>query len=155
MKLNANKSIFEYKIPPFMQAAIILGVTLISLALSWIAQKAGLHNPEPQFAWVICFSFLLFYALMNCLMSFSTAKPSAYWRDSILSYMALATIICVLCYWISGTGLRDSKSFKWILMIFTFSYLVLLTIMRLMRQIVNYAQNEQYQAPGRNYRQRK
>lgn len=142
MKLDNDKSIFEYQISPFIQAIPIVVVILLFTVVAWAAEKAGIFNPKPYFPYVIMFSFLLFFALANCLMSFSAEDQNKYWRDSILSYVGIAVLGGAIAYLFSGLTIGEAATFKWLFFVFTFGYVILLTIMRSMRKIVKFAQRQ-------------
>lgn len=138
MKLDPDKSIFEYKVHPVSQGVAVLAVILASIGFASLLKTLGWYEPSVNMPWIITFSFLLFYALGNCLMSFSADKPDVYWVQSVFIYVLIAGIGVLVSSWISGISILESKSFRWILMIFSFSYLVLLTIMRMIRRIIKY-----------------
>ncbi len=148
MKLDPNKSIFEYEIRPLYQALAVLAIIVIICGIAKLAILAGWFSPKLYFPYVVTFSFLLFYALGNCLLSFECEDQAKYWTESILSYMGLSALGYGLCYLFSGLTINEAASFKWIYFVFTFGYVILLTIMRSIRKIVKFAQKEDSRLRG-------
>lgn len=148
MKLDPNKSIFQYNIRPIYQAGVVLGIIAIICAVAKICIMAGWFAPKAYFPFTVMFSFLLFYALGNCLLSFDQDDQNKYWTESILSYVALAAGGYGISYLFSGLTISEAASFKWIFFVFTFGYVILLTIMRSMRKIVKFAQKEDSRLRG-------
>lgn len=148
MKWDQNKSIFEYKISPVKQAIAVLIVILLTTSIAKLAEVSGIFDPKQYFPWVVTFSFLLFFALANCLLSFSADDPNKYWTYSVLSYAGVAIIGGGIAYFFSGLTLNEAATFRWLFFVFTFGYVILLTIMRAMRKIVNYAQKQDSRIRG-------
>lgn len=148
MKLDPNKSIFEYEIRPLYQALAVFAIIVMVCGIAKLATLAGWFAPKIYFPYVVTFSFLLFYALGNCLLSFESEDQTKYWTESILSYMGLSALGYGLCYLFSGLTINEAASFKWIYFVFTFGYVILLTIMRSIRKIVKFAQKEDSRLRG-------
>ncbi|HAW04150.1 MAG TPA: hypothetical protein DCW83_05640 [Saprospirales bacterium] len=148
MKLDPNKSIFEYKVRPIYQAMAVLAIIALVCGIAQLAIMAGWFSPKIYFPYVVTFSFLLFYALGNCLLSFAEDNQTKYWTESIISYVGLSTLGAGLAYLMSGLTIGEAASFKWIFFVFTFGYVILLTIMRSMRKIVKFAQREDSRLRG-------
>lgn len=148
MTLDPNKSIFEYHVRPIYQAAVVLAIIAVVCGIAKIAMMIGIFSPKIYFPYVVSFSFLLFYALGNCLLSFAHDNQTQYWTESILSYVGLAAAGAGISYLMSGLTISEAASFKWIFFVFTFGYVVLLTIMRSMRKIVKFAQREDSRLRG-------
>lgn len=148
MKLDPNKSIFEYEVRPIYQASSVLAIIAVVCLIAKLCIIVGWFSPKDYFPYVVMFSFLLFYALGNCLLSFAAENQSKYWTESILSYVALAAGGYGISYLFSGLTINEAASFKWIFFVFTFGYVILLTIMRSMRKIVKFAQREDTRLRG-------
>jgi len=125
----------------FAIIAVICGIAKITILMGWFA-------PKDYFPYTVTFAFLLFYALGNCLLSFEEDDQTKYWTESILSYVGLAAGGYAISYLFSGLTISEAASFKWIFFVFTFGYVILLTIMRSMRKIVKFAQKEDSRLRG-------
>mgnify|MGYP000353381469 CR=1 FL=1 len=134
-----DSSIFAQKISPFHQAGGVL--VLVSLIL--IVYKGVMGDSfNPVFPWEIAFSGALFYALVNCMLSFSYLNQNKYWLMSIASYVILAVCFFGLAYWVSGITIDEAGAFRWMFLVFTFAYILLLSIVRAMRKIVGFVQDQ-------------
>jgi len=148
MPLDPNKSIFEYNVRPLYQAAVVALIIAVICGVAKVTILAGWFSPKEYFPFTVMFSFLLFYALGNCLLSFEAEDQNKYWTESILSYVGLAAVGYGISYLFSGLTISEAASFKWIFFVFTFGYVILLTIMRSMRKIVKFAQKEDSRLRG-------
>ncbi len=122
-----------------MQAAVVITVCLvISLFLKFLS-VIKLFEVEALNYWITSATFLLFYALFNSLLSLSSKNQNAYWGQSIFSFMAVVIITGFVAYLLSSLSIYEAASMKWIYMVLTLVYIIFLTIVRLMRTIVQIA----------------
>ena len=111
MKLDPNKSIFEYRVRPIYQALTVLAIIALVCGIAQLAIMAGWFSPKIYFPYVVTFSFLLFYALGNCLLSFAEDNQTKYWTESIISYVGLSTLGAGLAYLMSGLTIGEAKEY--------------------------------------------
>ena len=141
-------SVFERQLNPFKLSAIIaIGVFVIILG-SVALSKSGILESKDIFPWEMAFSGILFFALFNAIFSLSAKDQNLYWMLSIFSFVGLVVVLCFIAWLMSGITIDEAGSFRWILMIFTFSYLLILTIVRAMRKIVGIAQKQDARLRG-------
>ena len=144
---NSDASIFEKNIPPLMQAGIVL-VTALVFMLCW---KAAVHfgmDLRQRTPWLISSALMLFFGLFNSVFSLSAEKRFIYWRDSIYAYVLLGVLGGLMAWGFSGLTIDEAGSFKWMYFIFTFSFIIFLTIINLMRKIVELAQKQDRRLRG-------
>jgi hypothetical protein len=144
---NSDASIFEKNIPPLMQAGIVL-VTALVFMLCW---KAAVHfgvDLRQRTPWLISSALMLFFGLFNSVFSLSAKKRFVYWRDSIYAYALLGVLGGLMAWGFSGLTIDEAGSFKWMYFIFTFSFIIFLTIINLMRKIVELAQKQDRRLRG-------
>lgn len=132
---------------PLFQALITLaGVVLvdfIGVALEW----AGLVTLEPRFAYLTAASFLLCFAMFNAVLSISAPSTLKYWAKSVYSFLGLVFVSISLARLLSGLRLGEAGSYWWILIVVTFGYLTFLALVNTIRNIVNFAQKEEWNQP--------
>lgn len=135
MEQEQKTSLLQKKIHPVKQA---IGVAVVMVLLNIIAQSVGAAgvNIGEMNPWEISLTCILFFALTNTLFFLNTADKNIYWRNSIFSYVGLVTFSVLLAWLISGNSLNESGSVKWIYFVFTFGYLVFISIIGMMRRIV-------------------
>lgn len=132
----STNSIFSKKINPILQAGVVLAFTLLIVL---IGKALGLDSEGKfgsHFAWTMSASFLLFYIIFNSALSFSFEDQNRYWMLSIFSFAGLVVIGGFISYWVSGQSIYEAKSMKTIYIIFTIGYIVMLTIARSMKGIL-------------------
>lgn len=129
-------SLFSKEINPLLQAGVIL---LVSTAIVLIGKLLGL-DVEGKFGaifpWSMSASCLLFFVIFNSAFSFSYSNQNQYWILSIVGFIGLVIIGGYISYFLSGMTIQEAKSMKSIYIIFTIGYIVLLTIVRSMRTIL-------------------
>lgn len=134
--MPAQDSLFNKEINPLLQSGVIL---LVGVAIVLIGNLLGL-DAEGKFGiifpWSMSASLLLFYVIFNSAFSFSYQNQNRYWILSIIGFVGLVVIGGYISYYFSGLSINEAKSMKTIYIIFTIGYIVLLTIVRSMRTIL-------------------
>ncbi len=129
----------EIAINPIYQAILIFGIALAIAVLEKLANITGLMDSNPNSPWIVMTSFILFFAIANSILSLRTPNLNKYWAVSILTFIAFVAVSGLVATQLSGLSFDEAGSFRWIIMVLSFGYLVFLSIVRLIRQIVNYA----------------
>ena len=143
-----SQSIFSREVDPFKQGAgVFVGVVGITLLFK-IFNLLGVFEFQAYLPWSMAASGLLFFAIMNSVLSLSYTDQNKYWLRSIIAYAGLMLASGLLSYLLSGLAIGEAKSFKWLFKLFTIGYIVFLTIVRLMRKIVQIAQKEDKRLRG-------
>lgn len=132
---------------PIFQGASILAAVLIFNVISWLLNALNLMTADPTNPWLIATAFLLFYAMLNALLSLKANDFEKYWGRSVSCFLGLAAISGLLAYLFSGISLNEAGSFRWIYVVLAVGYIVFLTIMSMMRKIVDFAQKEEWNHP--------
>jgi hypothetical protein len=135
------------EITPTKQAGIILAMMLVFNLLWVIATSAGV-DLEQRFPWLIATALMLFFGLFNSVFSLTSSDRMAYWRNSIIAYAVICASGGVLAWLFSGLTMDEAGAFKWMYFIMTFSFITFLTIVNLMRKIVDIAQKQDKRLRG-------
>lgn len=147
MKQLEDESFFAKAYNPILQAALIIGAALVIMILSKIVGATGLIEVAPAFPWTTAAALLLFFALFNSIFSLSAKNVAQYWSRSIFSFIGVAALNGLLAYLLSGLGINEAGSYKWIYVVLMIGYLVFLSLMNLMKIIVEFAQKEEWNQP--------
>lgn len=118
----------------------IMGVVNLSFPTETLADKAAY--------WEIAFAILMGYALFNSIFSLSYHDKTVYFRDSIFCFAALAAAGGFLASYFSGLTMDEAGSFRWLYFVFGFSYLVFISIVNLMRKIIEIAKKQDARLRG-------
>ncbi|RLD19578.1 MAG: hypothetical protein DRI69_08090 [Bacteroidetes bacterium] len=124
---------------PVYQAMLIFGVALIIAVLELLANLAGFMDSKPNSPWIVMTSFILFFAIANSILSLRTPNLNKYWLISMITFVVYVACSGLVASQISGLSFDEAGSFRWIFMVLGFGYLVFLSVVRLIRQIVEYA----------------
>ncbi len=134
--MKHKQSIFEKHFPPLYQAIAVffLGILFMIFGLAF--------SSAPLTPWITAATFLLLYSILNSIKSLETPDLNHYWSRSISYYMLLLFALGTVASLVSGISVRDAASIKWIFFVLTISYLVFLSIMRLIRTLIAYFKQE-------------
>ena len=146
-------SLFYKAYNPFLQAGIVFVSGLVVSLGAKVLQFINLVEIGNYFPWMTAAAFLLFFALFNSIFSLSAEDLNKYWTKSILSFALLAVLSGLAAWAISAISIYDAGSYAWIFTALTFVYLVFLSIMGFMKNIVEFAEKEEWNSP--RFRQRK
>ena len=144
----AYTSVFEKQLNPIKLSGIILSGVVVVITGAKLLDAIGFMSSKDIFPWEMAFSGILFYALFNAIFSLSALDQNKYWMTSVFSFVGLVFVLSVVAWLFSGLTMDEAGSFRWILIIFTFSYILILTIVRAMRKIVGIAQKQDARLRG-------
>lgn len=139
-----SDSLFNKQIQPIRQAIVAVGALVIIMPLSMVFIGDG----NTIYYWEIAFAILMCFSLFNAIFSIPFLKRTLYFRNSIFCYVGVATISGLLAFWFSGISLEQSGSFKWLYIVFTFSYLLIISIVNAMRKIIEIAKKQDARLAG-------
>lgn len=154
MNTSSQISVFEREISPFLQAGVALSGAFILMIAAKILRSAGLEFSE-RFPWMAAGAFLLLYSIFNAIFGLSARQSSKYYGKSVMAFLSLAFLSGLLAFLFSGISLDDAGSFSWIYLVLTLGYLVFLSMINLMKKIVEFAMREDWQHPRIRSKNRK
>ena len=124
---------------PFIQGGVIFGVAFLLASLQKLGNITGLIESDKNGAWIIFTSFILFFSIASSLMSLRAENMNKYWGYSIVTFMLILVLSGVFATLYSGLSIDEAGSFRWLFFVMTFGFLVFLSIVRLMKRIVDIA----------------
>ena len=124
---------------PLYQAIIIFIFGLFLVLLDQSTGMAGVGTSKYNSPWILLTACILFYSLCSSVFSLKSKQPNKYWRDGIFSFVGLMVAVGLAATVISGQTIDEAGSFRWIFLVLSIGYLVFLTIVRLMKRIVDIA----------------
>ncbi len=150
----AEESFYTKAYNPFLQSAVAMGgVLAVTLGAKFIA-LTGLLDVPVRFPWMTAAVFMLCFALFNSVFSLSADNMPRYWGRSMYSFLGLAVFSGLMAWLFSSLTISEAGSYRWIFIVVTIAYLVFLSMMAVMRRIVDFAQREEWNHPRirRNHR---
>lgn len=132
---------------PKRLAIITAIVGLLVSSCFFLATKTGIVEAYPKFYWMCACAFLLVYAIFNSVISLRVENSANYWGSSVTMFTLLAVLSGLIAYVFSGIGVYDAGSYSFIYVVVTIGYLVFISIMNLVKKIVNFAQKEVWLHP--------
>jgi hypothetical protein len=130
------KSLLDLDISPFKQLMFIFLLMVVMMGLTSVFPETPYSKNAHLGPWVVVCAMLLFYSLTNCILSFGTSSSMTYYLHSIISFALLLVVGGVIAWQISGVNIDDAGSMRWLYIVMTFSYLVLLSIVNLIKFLV-------------------
>jgi len=146
--VNSDKSIFEYKISPFVQGGAVLGAILVFTLITIVFGKLGLADTDNGTPWLVACSMTFFYAIGNSVLSLAADDQNTYWWQSILTFVLLVVLGGTMAYLFSGVSMDEVGSYRWLYVVFTFGHVLFLTIGRTMKRLVTIAQKQDRKLRG-------
>lgn len=140
-------NLFDKLDRPPIQAVVVFGTALLIMGIGWILTASGIFVLERLFAWSIGAAFMLFFAMMNSLLSLRATSFVKYWGASMYSYLALALCTSMAAWGFSGIALREAGSYRWIYIVVTVGFMVFLSMISFMKIIVRFAEKEEWNQP--------
>ncbi|MCP9235084.1 hypothetical protein [Lewinella sp. JB7] len=152
--MTSEVSIFQRRIDPVLQAGVVLAIVLVVDLFSLIIAGTNTVGVSNRFPWLCAASFMLFFALFNAVMSAAVPNTAKYWGRSLYSFMGLALGAGLLAWAFSGLTISEAGSYRWIYLVVTVGYLVFLGMISLIKNVVNFAQREEWNKPRPKNRRR-
>ena len=132
---------FSFKsIQAWKQGLVVLVLLLVFDLASFASNQS---SPSPKFGqniWTNAVAMILFYIIVNSLVSLASEKPIEYVRNSIYTFLAICILGGLLSWAISGQTIDEAGSFKWLFVVLSMGYLIFLSIISTMKFIVKLAQ---------------
>lgn len=152
--MTSQSSIFAQRIDPVLQAGVMLGLVLLVDIFSAIISGTNTVGVSNRFPWLCAASFMLFFALFNAVLSAAAPNTAKYWGRSLYSFMGLALGAGLLAWAFSGLKISEAGSYQWIYLVVTVGYLVFLGMISVIKNVVNFAQREEWNKPRLKNRRR-
>ncbi len=130
-----------------MQALAIFAFALLIMGIGWTFTASGIYPFDRLFAWSIGSALMLFFAMMNSILSLRAESFVKYWGASMYSYLALALATSMAAWGFSGVPLQEAESYRWIYIVVTVGFVVFLSMVNLMKIIVRFAEKEEWNHP--------
>jgi len=142
------QSIFQKEIHPFYQAGVAILLNAVGiLFFKGISSKDSLVA-DGIILWEVSFSILLGFMIFNSVFSIQYNNRAKYFRESIFSFLLVAAAGGLLAHHISGISMDEAGSFRWMYICFTFTYLVFISIVNLMRKLMDVAKRQDARLRG-------
>ncbi len=137
---------------PLIQAISLLLANLLFMLFSWAAGYTGLSKFDALFPWSVAAAFLLFYAMINSLLSLRADSFAKYWGSSMYGFIGLAFGSAVMAWGFSGIRFGDAGTYRWIFIVVSICFLVFLSMVNFMKTIVTFAEREEWNEPRKKNR---
>jgi peptidoglycan/LPS O-acetylase OafA/YrhL len=143
--MRKTKSIFYFGISPFVLTA---SIALISIFMNLIIYFSGGDGYEKNI-WTFNVSTLLLFALFNSILLFSSSNKN-YFLYSVISYIGLAAFVVFLSQFVTGIPLEEAWSVKWLMGVVTFAYVMIFTIVNIIKKIIELAKRHESKLRSNN-----
>lgn len=137
-----SKSKFIQKFTPIKQLVLIGTLMLIAITIEYALSDPNKITYNPNASWEMMGTFVLFFILANAVLSLSIDRLKNYWKHSILAFALLFGIGYLVCYLMTGNHIHEAGSMIYILGLFCFVFLLILSIVRTMRTIFEYVEKQ-------------
>jgi hypothetical protein len=146
----SQKSLLEREISPFKQVIGVLLVAIVFMGFSSLVPSSPYSSTNGIMPWVVICGMILFFAIINSILCLGASDGNTYWLHSIISFVILLVVGGMMAWVISGVSINDAGSVRWIYVVFTFGYLVFLSIVNFMKFLMKLAQRQDKGLRGEN-----
>ncbi|HPG06995.1 MAG TPA: hypothetical protein P5275_10780 [Saprospiraceae bacterium] len=137
---GTSKSIFYRNFPPVIQA---LGIGVLAVLVMLVTKWFDTGQPGSwQDEWTVVIAFLLFFSVTNCVFFLGSNNQSQYFNRSIIAYTGLALGLLLIAFVLTQISFFESGIFRWMLVVVSLVYLILLGIVQAVYRIMRYAQKQ-------------
>lgn len=133
-------------LPPYQAAAIFVAALLL-MGFGWLMTISGILVFDKLYAWSIGAALMLFFAMLNSLLSLRASSFAKYWGASMYSFLALGFATSMAAWGFSGIPLREAGSYRWIYIVVSVGFVVFLSMVNFMKIIVRFAEKEEWNQP--------
>ena len=131
---------------PRSQALLAVAIMVVFVGFGLLMRASGSAMSE-RWGYQSAATALMIFGVGNALMSLAATNVMRYWSRSFVAYALLAGLGILLAWGSSGVWIAEAGSYRFIFLVLTFGYLVLLSITSMMRGIVNFAEREEWSQP--------
>jgi len=145
-----STSLFTRAIHPAKQFVVFFGFFILYVLVVYVLQKTEAIDPNPTMYWEGSFTTLMIYIIFSSALSFSYPSKTKYFMSAIICFVVLMVTTGFLALYFSGQHIDvgGAGSFRWMFMMLTFSYLVLLTIVNSMFKILEFVKKQDARLRG-------
>lgn len=127
---------------PIYQLALVMGMAIVFS----LVDKVMPHHTEllevNSGSWIVGTAMILCYIILNSVVALRVEPIIPYWSKSVTFYIVLLVFIYGWSYLLSGKGIDDVGSFRWLWIVLTLVYMVFFAIARSVKRIVDYANRQ-------------
>lgn len=133
---------------PHIQAGLGLAVIVTFILGGSLFSGVG-GETSSRWGYQAAATGMLLFGMGNALMSLSAENINKYWITSFVCYAGVAGTGILLGWWQTGHWITDpdAGSYQWIFLVLTIGYLVILSIVSAMKNIVAFAEREEWNEP--------
>lgn len=143
---KSEVSFFEKDISPYKQGLVMIAATLVFNFIIFLTAKADGFLSRTY--WTTSIALVLVYILFNSVLSLSTKDQNSYYFKSIISYVVLCFAGGFVAYFFSKKNIDEAGPYRWMYIVFTMVYILILAIIRSMKWIVEFAQKKDKRMRG-------
>ncbi|MCB0656058.1 MAG: hypothetical protein KDC57_07980 [Saprospiraceae bacterium] len=136
---DKNTSIFYRRFPPVIQALAVSGIAFLVMVITKLFSDS---SDAWENIWIVVIAFLLFFGITNSIFTLSSENQSQYFNRSLISYAGLSVLLLLLAYLFSHVSFFKAGVFKWMFLVVSMSYIILLGIVQAIYRIMRYAQKQ-------------
>jgi hypothetical protein len=133
---------------PLYQLLLVMAMSIVFS----LVDKVLPHHTEllevNSGSWIVGTAMILCFIILNTVVALRIEPIIPYWSKSVIFYIGLLVFSYGWCYLLSGKGIDDAGSFRWLWLVLTLVYMVFFAIARSMKRIVDYANRQDEKLRG-------
>lgn len=127
---------------PKSQTLLLIAFLLLSHGFLFIVDALNLFQFDLNNYYTLIITAMMIFSIFNSIISLSSENRNTYWLHSLIGFILMTIIGCISAYLLSGMTIDEAGSFRWLILVFSFGYILFISIVRVMRKIVELAQKQ-------------
>ncbi|HXR79781.1 MAG TPA: hypothetical protein VN763_02640, partial [Saprospiraceae bacterium] len=124
---------------PLYQALLVVAMIIVFSLIDKILPHHTELFEVNSGSWIVATAMMLCYIILNSIVALKTEPILPYWGLSVVFYIALLAFSYGWSYMLSGKGIDEVGSFRWLWLVLTLVYMVFFAIARSVKRIVDFA----------------
>jgi hypothetical protein len=150
--MKDSTSFFDKPFDP-LRLLMIIGIGYIILVLGGkLLEWTNMMEPSEKFPYMAGAASLFIFAMFGSMFIVKAKNVSKYIGRAIYCYLGLVVTTILISWLLTSKPIGEVGSYKWIYLVLTIGFMIFLGIMIFVRNIVEYAEKEEWHHPRQRNR---
>ncbi|NNC93959.1 MAG: hypothetical protein HKN92_00245 [Chitinophagales bacterium] len=133
MNSQSAQNLPEFKFDPFLQALIIAVLSASILLIS------SFTTSSDSFNWSVACTAVLFFAMVNPILSVFQLKWGTYFVKSVISLAMISALVVFICSRVTGASILNEKAFAMTMLASLIFFFMASVLALLVKKIYSFA----------------
>lgn len=147
--MEKEPSFYEKSFDPLWLLLLLGGAQLVLILGAKLLEVMNLLETSERFPWMTGAAMLFIFSMFAALLLVSTKDIPKYIGRAIYGFMGLVLSTNLVAWLFTGKTINEVGSYRWMYLVLTVGFVVFLGIMVFVRQIITFAEEEEWDGPRR------